>query len=158
MRSLTARARKAIYAAQTDEVFVFLLTLRHPSFATDILVCSDTQQVVSSGRRFQPFPFELILSDESDDGPARASLRICNVDRRIVEEVRRVPSGAIEVTIELVLAATPHLAEAGPITFQLVDVSYDALVVEGQLIVDDLLNEPWPADTMTPGRFPGIFR
>lgn len=157
MRSLSTPARRAVYAAQTGEVFVFLVSLRHPSFADDIRVCSDSTAVNSLGRVFVPFPFEISLADESEDGPVTARLRICNVDRRIVQEVRAVPSGAIDVVVELVLASSPHVREAGPMTFSLRDVSYDAAVVEGELKFEDLLNEPWPQHTMTPGWFPGMF-
>jgi hypothetical protein len=157
VRSLSSTARRAVYAANTGEVFVFLLTLRHPSFAADILVCSDSARVVSLGRTFEPFPFQVSLADETEDAPARVALTIGNVDRRIVEEIRRVPSGAVEVVVELVLASSPQTREAGPLTFTLRDVQYDALQVDGELAFEDLLNEPWPAHTMTPGRFPGMF-
>ncbi len=135
---------------------MFLLTLRHPSFADDILVCSDSANVVSLGRIFRPFPFEIDLVNE-EEGPVSVQLRICNVDRRIVQEVRSIPSGSIDVVVELVLASSPHLREAGPLTFTLRDVAYDELVVEGELKFEDFLNEPWPQHTMTPGRFPGMF-
>jgi hypothetical protein len=36
-------------------------------------------------------------------------------------------------------------------------VSYDALVVEGELSLESFLREPYPAARFTPGDFAGLF-
>lgn len=61
------------------------------------------------------------------------------------------------VDLSVVLASSPSTIEAGPYRFTLRDVMYDAAIVEGTMRFEDVLNEPYPADSFTPARFPGLF-
>lgn len=156
-RPLSSAARAAIFAQETGEAFIFLLELTHPGFADTLRVCNNGENVTSNGQTYLWFPFELTLAGETDDTLPRARLRICNVDRRIVQAVRSVASQPVTARIALVMASTPDTIEAGWFEFRLVDVGYDELTVEGALEFDDAWNEPYPADSFTPSRFPGLF-
>jgi hypothetical protein len=156
-RSLSSVARAAIFAQQTGEVFVLLLELDHANFTAIIRVCSDNLPVVAGGYTYSPFPFEITLPDESEETPPRVTLKIDNVDRRIVQEVRKVTGNPITVRLRVVLASSPDTIEAGPFEFSLRDVEYDAKVITGTLMFEDLLNESFPADSFTPARFKGLF-
>lgn len=156
-RVLSAPAVRAILAQETAEVFVILLTIEHPTFAAAVRVCSDSVNTNSRGSVFQPFPFEVVTPGEDDSAPPRVTLRIDNVDRRIVQEVRRVSGEPMTVTVEVVLASSPDTVEAGPFEFSLRDVTYSALVVEGSLAFDDILNEPFPGVDFTPSVSPALF-
>lgn len=157
MRSLSATAKRAIFAGQTGEVFVFLLTLSHASLELPIRVCSDAVSTTSNGVEFVPYPFNLVLPDETDNVAPQVTLEIDNIDREIVAAVRRATGSPIDVELSIVLASQPDAIEAGPFNFKLRSVTYDKLVVSGTLQYEDLLNEPFPGDTMTPTRFPGLF-
>jgi hypothetical protein len=157
--TVTSSTRAALYAQQTGEVLLWLLTLTHHTFADPIRVVNDGQDQVSRGDTFRRFPFEISIEGEGEKTVPRAVLRICNVDRSIVEACRSVePSGAIGVTAELIAASDPDHVEAGPMEFSLREVGYDALVVEGELRYEDVLSEPYPKDTFSPSRFPAVFR
>jgi hypothetical protein len=157
-RSLSSVAKEAIFAQQTAEVFVVLLDLEHPNFAGTIRVCSNDIPVSSRGNLYVPFPFDVILPDESDDAVPRVTLRIDNVDRRIVSELRSVVTNVpVTVRMTVVLASSPDTIEVGPMEFSLRDVEYTATTVEGTLLYEDVLNESFPADSFTPSRFPGLF-
>ena len=156
-RSLSAAARRAIFAPQTGEVFAILLTLSHPSWSTQIRVNPSGADLVSGGETYQQFPFEFSLPADVGDAAPTVQLRICNIDRSIVQSVRSVTGDRITVTASIVLASSPDTVEAGPFTFTLRDVSYDAMVVEGTLAWEDVLNEPYPGDAITPNTLPGIF-
>lgn len=157
-RPLSSVAKQAIFAQQTGEVFVVLLELEHPNFAGIIRVCSNDLPIASRGNTYVPFPFEIILPDESEDSAPRVTLRIDNVDRRIVSELRSVVS-TVPVTIRLfiVLASSPDTLEVGPMEFSLRDVEFTATTVEGTLLYEDVLNESFPADSFSPARFPALF-
>ncbi|RJP21681.1 MAG: DUF1833 domain-containing protein [Deltaproteobacteria bacterium] len=157
-RPLSTVAKRAIFAQQTSEVFVILLELEHPNFAGIIRVCSNDLSVSHRGNTFVPFPFEIILPDETDDSPPRVTLRIDNVDRRIVSELRSVVTGVpVKVRLYVVLASSPDTVEVGPMEFSLRDVEFTATTVEGTLLYEDVLNESYPADSFTPARFPALF-
>lgn len=157
MRSLSAPARRAIYAQQTGEAFLVLLTLTHASFAPPIRVCSDARDVSSVGQTYVAFPFEVGLPPERDEGPFTVQLRIANADRRIVQAVRTASGEPVQVELRVVLASSPDLTEAGPFAFALRDVEYDAEWVTGTLMFEDVLNEPFPAREVDPNTFPGVF-
>lgn len=156
-RNQSAAFRRAIYAAQTGEAAVVLLTIGHPSLTDPIRVCSAGEDLVSRGATYQSYPFRIALPDEADEAPRSVTLEIDNVDRRIVEALRPL-SDAMTVTMELVLASQPDVVDVGPYYLALRDVRYDQLVVSGELQPEDLLNEPWPAHSYTPSWFPGVFK
>lgn len=155
-RALSTPAMRAIFAQQTGEAFITLLTFTHPEFLP-IRVCDDGQDVVSGGQTFQHFPFELVLPEETDEAPPVVQLEICNVDRAIVNAVRSVSGTPISVEMSIVLASSPDTIEAGPITLSLIDVEYDAAVVRGTLAFEgDVLNQAYPAEIFTPADYPGL--
>jgi hypothetical protein len=124
--------------------------------AQPIRVCSDSKPVASRGNLYQNFPFEPILPDDSDDKPPSVSLRISAVDRQVIKTARAV-SGDFAVTFEVVLASSPDTVEGGANVFTLRGITYDVDVIEGTLAFEDVLNEPFPGDSFTPSRFPGVF-
>ncbi len=156
-RQLSATARRAIFASQTGEVFVGLLTLSHPMMHEPIRVCSDSVDTTSGGHVYQAFPFQITMPAEREDGLPRVQLRICNVDRRVVEAARSVYGEPMSVEFSVVLASSPDVIECGPFAFALEDIGYDALTVEGSLAYEDFLNEAFPEGSMDPNQFPGLF-
>lgn len=145
-----------MFAAQTSEAFVLLLTFAHPDLAVPIRVCNAGDTLWSGGFEFPHFPFEFELPGEVEGAPPTVRLRICNVDRSIVEAIRSIQSPPT-VTLSLVMASSPDTIEAGPFEFTLRDATFDAIIVEGGLAYQDVLNEPFPADQFSPTRTPGIF-
>jgi len=156
MRSTSLNFRRAAYAQRTDEVILLLLTITHPDMEMPIRVVNDLQSIMSRGNKFIAFPFEINLPEETSEQLSKVTLRIDNVDRLIVYSLRTL-SSAPEVTLEAILATSPDIVEAGPFNMTLRDVKYDALVVEGTLYFEDLLNEPYPGDSFVPAHFPGLF-
>lgn len=155
-RSLSVSARQALYAAETGEAFLILLTLSHASLAVPLRVSSDTVDTISRGDTFTAYPFELSLPDDEDNKSPRARLVIDNIDRQIVQAVRSLATSP-EVLIEIVRAADPDTVEARFQDFKLANVTYDANLVEADLTIEDFTAEPYPAASFSPSLFPGIF-
>lgn len=155
-RALSTAAKQAIYAAETGEVFLMLVAISHAQLATPLRFVSNTVDVTSRGNLYLGWPFRLALPAEYDDQLPTVQLQIDNVDRRIMEGVRALTS-APTVTVEVILASAPDVVEAGPFDFTLRTCEYDALVISGTLAFEDVLNEPYPFQTMTPGHMPGLF-
>lgn len=164
-RSLSTRARNAMFAQQTSEVFIVLLTISHPSFDDDIRVSSDpfellpianVRGVVSRSKEYVFIPFDIILPQQDDTNVARATLSVDNIGREIVSAVRTADS-AVNVKIEVVLASDVDTPEISLDGFQLSSVSYDAFTVSGELSMEYYDLEPFPSLRFTPPDFPGIF-
>jgi len=155
-RSITSVTRQALYAQETGEAFLILLTISHQNLAAPIRVTNDAVATISRGNTFVPYPFEMVLPDDQDNRSPRAKLAIDNIDRQIVSAVRSLPS-APGILIEVVRAAAPDMVEAQFVDFKLTNVSYDAYKVEGDLTIEDFTAEPFPAASFSPSFFPGMF-
>jgi hypothetical protein len=102
------------------------------------------------------YPFEVNLPDEDPDQLARVQLRIDNVDRVIIDSLRAI-TDPVTVSLEVIMASSPDTVEAGPFSMSLVSASYDTLLVTGDLVFEDVLNEPFPGGTYIPSDYPGLF-
>ena len=155
-RNVSAELKQAVYAQETTEAFIVLVTLSHPDLETPIRVNSSGQEVISNGDLFVAFPFEVILPDNVDDRPPRARLSIDNVSREIVLAIRTISSAPF-VTIQIVMASSPSTIEAEFPDFRLANITYDQLTVEGDLTLEEFIGEPYPARIFSPADFPGLF-
>lgn len=155
-RSITPETQAALFAPETDETFLMLLTIDHPALSQPLRVCNDGVDVTSRGEVFTAFPFSLSLPDDEDGRPPRARLAIDNVDRQIVQAVRSLVSSPT-VFIEIIRAAAPDVVEARFEDFRFTNISYDSNLVEGDLTIEDFTTEPYPAASFTPSLFPGLF-
>lgn len=165
MRNLSAAHYEAANAQSTSEAWIVLVTLSNANLTDDIRVASDPKQllpvagvrgVISRGQEFIYLPFNINLPTQDDTGTSRARLSIDNISREIVQAVETA-RGEINCLVEVVLASDTDAVEIAQPNFQLESVSYDALVVEGDLAVKTLISEPVPWGRFTPSYFPGLF-
>ena len=164
-RALSNNAKQAIYAQETSEVFILLVTINHSSFTTPIRLASDSFEllpsagvrgVVSRGDEYIYLPFTINLPIQDDTGIARASISVDNISREIVAAVRSA-SSSLSITIEIVLASDVDTPEVTVADFALERVTYDAFTVSGEITVEYFDLEPFPSRRFTPSDFPGIF-
>lgn len=155
-RNVSLTTRQALYDQETGESFLLLVTINHDDLPQPIRVSSDEVDTVSRGNTFQKCAFEITLPDDVEERAPRARVRIGNVDRQIVKTIREIQT-APTITIEVVPGSDPDTVEAAFPDFILSDVSYDALVIEGEMSLDELLSEPFPSGRFDPARFPGLF-
>lgn len=156
MRSTSVLFRAAVFAQETKEVILLLLTLSHPDLVTPIRVVNDFQPITSQGWTYAAFPFEITLPWQKEDQIPTMSLKIDNVDRQIVTAVRNL-QGLIDAELRVVLASQPDTVELTFEGFQMKQVTYNALTVEGDLRLEELEREPFPQHAFTPALFPGAF-
>lgn len=155
-RSLSSLAKQAINAQETGEVFLLLLTLSHASLGTPIRAANNLENVTSGGNLFTAFPFTIVLPHEQEDQPPKMRLVIDNVDRSIVTALRNLTSPPT-IQLEVVLASQPNTIEATFPGFTLRQASYDQLVVEGDLALEEITLEPFPEGSFDPQSFAGLY-
>lgn len=155
-RPLSSTALKAAFASETGELWLTLFTVDHPQLTEPIRVVCDTHDIVSRGDTYIGCPFQFDLPADDGESVPRVTVRIDNVDRQIVANLRAVSSSPT-VTMEVILASQPDVLEAGPFVMTMKTATYDALVVEGELGFEDVLTTAYPADTYTPSLAPGLF-
>lgn len=165
-REVSDRFREAIYAQETDEVPICLLTITHESLSEPIYVSSVATTRLSDdpllygtesrGEQYIFLPFEFTLPDDKSDSPPRVQLTMENIDRTLVSLLRTFVTPA-SVKFEIVLASDPDLVEIAVPILQMADATIDESTIAITLVADTLINEPHPAGQFTPGAFPGLF-
>ena len=148
---------EAVVSQNTDEVFLFLLTLDHDDLASPIRVVNNVENITSNGNVYTAFPFELILPQDDGDTLPQVIISLSNVDLSLVDEIRSL-TGALTVTLEVVLASSPNTIEMSIDGMQTISIQYDAQKIEATCQVEDTLNLIFPSDAYLPFNFPGLFQ
>jgi hypothetical protein len=155
MSEISADALAAMFAQETDEVFLMCVMIEHDDLAAPIRLVRNTEAIERGGETYLPFPFELELPSDVEDQLPHVQLVIDNVDRTIVRAIRPLKGKAL-VTVDVVLASSPDTVERGPFELKLQSVDYNALTVSGELAYEDTLNAAYPKDQFTPINSPGL--
>jgi hypothetical protein len=166
-RTASATFKNAVYASETGEVAVLLITMDHASLSDPIRISTDNADTftvdgqtvrgtISRGENYLFCPIDVALPDDSYESISQATLRIDNVNRDILYAIRLLTS-APTVTMEVVLASSPNTVEASFPNFSLGSVTANAESVEGVLTLGCFLGEPFPGGSMNPSNFPGMF-
>ncbi len=153
---VSPRAIEAANASVTDEVWLVLLTIRHPSLSEPIRVVNNFKDIVSQGRTFVGCWFTIELPSDTPGERPSVFIEVDNVDRAQVDALRRADTPP-KVDIEVVLASQPDVIEHGPMTMTLREATYDVLKIRGRLEFEELFSEPYPGDSITPLSHPSLF-
>ena len=166
--SLSAAALQALFAQESNDTLVILLTLTGGGLASPIRVADNYDQrlsetsdevvygITSNAVDYTYIPFNLTLPTEESEAAPRCSLAIQDVTRIIMPQLRQLTE-APSVQIDLVLKSNPNTVEATFGNFLLSNISYNANTVTGEPVVESLSVEPFPAHSFTPSYFPGLF-
>ena len=156
-RSLSTTATGAVTAQETGEAFLYLVTIDHDDLADPIRVTSDGVPTTSNGRTFEVYPFQITPPADKENEIPSAQLRIDNISGEIMATLRGL-TGRPTVSLEVVLGSQPVTLEAGPYTYTVTAISYDAATIDGKLEGDPILVQTLPGHRFTPTLFPGLFK
>jgi len=161
MRSISATAMAAFYAAQTGAVLPVLLEITHDvtGYPNPLRIANNTVDLTYGGNTYTAFPFKYDPPDQREDGStANARLTICAVDQTIPALLRlAVGAATVQAT------ATFWNDESGSVLFEelaswsftLRNVSGAADIVTADLIYEDRLDNAVPAGEFN-SHWPGI--
>lgn len=152
---MDADALAQINAEVQDDVFLFLVTINHADLDEPLRFVWNTEPITSRGNPYIPLRMEVDPPEQLEDRPPRAALRLGDVDRVILAELRAMLDPPT-VTIELILASKPNVVQAQLRNAIMREVQYDALWLEAELVAHDRLGVAVPAYTFTPHFAPGL--
>ncbi len=161
-RTVSDVFKEAFYKAETEEIPTILVTIAHALLPATIYLINNTQQVVSNGNTFLPFPMAIVLPDERAGTVPAMSLRIDNIDRMILQDLQDLdqtpPFTPVTVEVGVILVSDPDTVEIAypPLGWRL--VQYDVLTIEGKISGPPLLNMRYPNHAQSPAFTPAIFR
>jgi len=146
--TLSFAAVVAAYAQETKEVVLPLVRISHPSLDDDYLAVRNTVAILSRGDIFRPTPFDVTLSADEADRTNPVQLTISNIVQDVMRAVRTV-TGTPTITLEVILASDPDRPLISQ-SFRLTRIEGDDSQITGNLIFDDVFNEPYPYERFTP--------
>lgn len=137
--------------------FLVLVTLSHVSLLTPVRVCNNSVNIVSNGETYLAYPFKFKPPEEREGVSPIAKLTIDNVSREIIQAIRQITTPLSSV-IQIVRIDDVDAIESSLPTFALRNIGWDATQITGDLTLDDVTKEPFPARSYTPSEYPGVFR
>lgn len=156
MRTLSSADIQAMNAAQTGQAYLCLITISHPALATPIRLTSDAVATVSNGETFVQFPFMFQIPDDRSDQLPVGKLTIDNIDLSIITALRSIGNVPAQCLMQIILASTPDTIEV-QWTMNIRNVNWEAPQVTMDLRFDEILDEPFPGDLVTPSTLPAVF-
>ncbi|CAL77421.1 conserved hypothetical protein [Bradyrhizobium sp. ORS 278] len=166
MRVFSLHFRRELFAQESGEVPIFLLTITHPELATPIRLSTDPTSrlstdplvygTVSRAQTYYYAGVALTLPDEQEKSAPASKLTISNVTRELIPLARSVSSPA-RVDIEMVAASNLDTVETSFPGFQMTNLEYDTMELNFDLTIDPLTSEPYPSGSFNPASFPGLF-
>ena len=182
--ALSDAGRAAVYARFSDKVLTVCLTLRHPTLAEPLRLCTDNAPVartVDGGggpvtATFHPFPMDITMPGQDPRQPTRTTISIHTPTSLTDEDgnplitdpvtgraltlhdVLRGLRPAPTLDLEVVLADEPDEVEMGPLTLRLNSRESTTAQIVGDFDYGSPLDEAWPGDTITPATHPGAFQ
>lgn len=159
--------KEVAYSQETDVAYIVLLKLSTSELSDDLYLCNipvekftdlgeNIYGCTSNGQRYIFLPFQVVLPHDDKTGVITAKLTIDNVNRQIVQYARQTKK-AIDVDVSVVLSNNLDNVEIEYKGFKLTNVTYDGFTVSGNLSIEYLGSEPFPAGRFTPSGFPGLF-
>ncbi len=154
--SLTPELLAQLYYQESEDVFLTLLTLTHPSFAGPIRLVNNSVDIISRGQTFTAFPFKLRLPVDDGESAREVSIEFDNVSLEILDELRTVTT-SIEVKMEMVLASIPDEVQISIEELKIQAVNYNKQVISARLFLDSFLTTELNSEIYSPTLYPGIF-
>jgi hypothetical protein len=168
---LSLEAQKAVYAQETGDYPIILLTCSHPELDEPMYISTDATTrlvelttdehvvygTISNGREYIYCPVEISLPSEEEGAPPQTQLSIGNIGREMVVAIRSLRSSPT-VSIAVVLASDPDRIEGELGGFTFTDVEITAMSITGNLVMDIMTSEPFPHRTFTPSTATGLFK
>ena len=154
--SLSALMLESVYAQNTDEVFVCLVKMEHSSWPSSVRFVSDVVALTHNLEVYDPYPFNMQLPDDEDEGLPILKWVSDNTTSDTVALLRST-TGSISVTVSWVLVSEPEIVQAGPFDVELNGVEYDMQTIQGALTIEPVLDDSYGHMNMTPANAPGLF-
>ena len=172
INSLSQSAIRAMFASETSEALILLITITDPTDLANPIRLADSYTnriaslttdseviygVTSNNKDYIFLPLELNLPGEQEAGAGQCSLTLNYVTSEAIQLIREKLTSPVSVQIDLVLASTPNQIECSFSGFKITNVSYSAEQITLDLNMVSLSREPFPSFTFTPANFPGLF-
>ena len=159
MRNIRPETLRELFASETPEAFITCAVIDHPSLTIPLYVCNNNVPLTLTDppATFEPVEFDYILAPEAEGQPPKARLRLDNVDRRMIEAVRRMDLRRARFTGWLVRGSDPDTLEAGPWSYLMHDIEADERTLSATLGPKKSGRRAIPKHRYTQTDFPALY-
>lgn len=158
MNTLSAQMLAQLYAQESNDPFLVLVTLSHPSFASPIRLVRNSENITSRGNVYSAYPFSITLPADDGERIKEVNIEFDNVSLLLVDEFRSITGDeSIAVKVELILASIADDVQYGIEELRVNSIQYDRNRIRASLRLDDFLNTEMPGERYTPTNFRGLY-
>ncbi len=154
-RQLSNQLKAQIFAAQSDDPFLTLLTFTHPDL-TSIRLVNNQEDIVSRSNTYQAFPFKIAFPTDDGESLPEIQLVLDNASLDLIEPLRTITTPAF-IELETVLASTPDVVEFEFTDLELKGIVYNNSTITASLALSDFLGTQIPGEVYDPTRYRGLF-
>lgn len=153
---LSSELLAQLFAQNSDDPFLSLVTLDHETFDNPIRLVNNTTNFTSRGNVYQAFPMKLRFPVDDGETVRDFQIDFDNVSLELIEEIRSVTT-SIGVTIELVLATLPDVVQMSQEDLLVSVITYNEKRITAKIVMDSFLNVQLTSESYTPTIYPGLF-
>lgn len=157
MNTLSNELLAQLFSQESNDPFLILVTLSHPSFASDITLANNSENVVSRGVTFLSFPMKIVLPMDDGESGRQATIEFDNVSLSLIGQLRSITNSDVVVKLEMVLASIPNVVQMSLEDLKLGAISYDKFKIQADLVPDSFLDSGLTSEKYQPSNFPGLF-
>ena len=139
----------------SEVAWLYLMEITTPGNPVLRLV-NNLEPVVSRGNKYEPYAFKLVLPTQQEGQLPSVRIEIDNIAGEIIEAVRGFEEPPI-FKIELISTAYPDVPEKTLDFLKLRAVTYDAMVLTGDLEVRNIMTAKFPSEEYDPVSYPALF-
>lgn len=154
---LSVNAIRSMQDAECSEVWLVLIDINHASLPAPLRIVNNTEDITSQGNVYTAFPFELVMMTDSSDELPQVQLTIDNVERTLTRIIRNL-SEPPDIVLKLIESSNPDTIEIQINDLTAKEFTYDKFTISCILYAEDMLNQRFPADFVTPAAgYVGLF-
>lgn len=158
MNNLSPAMLAQLFAQESNDPFLTLMTLSHSTFAAPIRLVNNTQNIISRGETYSSFPATITLPVDDGEKARGVAIEFDNVSLELLDEIRSVNSSEqIQVKLEMVLASIPNEVQMSLEELKIGAVSYNKSRIKADLIIDNFLSTELTSERYTPTVYNGLF-
>lgn len=145
-----------MYGQVSNDPFLMLVTISHPTMTSPIRFVNNSEQVISRGDTFVPFPMTVNLPVDDGETVKEFSMTFDNVSREIIDELRSI-TDPMDVKLEMILASNKDFVQYAFDELKLKSIVYNKQTITAKIFMDTFLSVSLTSEKYTPQNFPGLF-
>lgn len=152
--SLSPSVLAQLFAQESGDPFLMLVTLTHPTFTARLV--NNSSDIVSNAFVYTAFPMKIRLPVDDGESARDFQIELDNVSLQLISNLRAV-TGDIGVRIDMILASMPDVIQMSHDELVIRSITYNGRRISARIVMDSFLNVELTSERYTPSAYPGLF-